>query len=88
MGQRHHTEIIEGCSFSLSFHLDKPAPVSYYNDVKKILSDVGMEESDRFFTEIRADDVRYMHRCGVVGVGEDSFVVQEFRPEDRVDTGN
>jgi hypothetical protein len=76
MGQRHHTEIIDGCSFSLSFHLNKPAPETYFNDLKQTLAEVGMDESDRFFGDIQVAEIRYIHGCGILNKGADSFIVQ------------
>ncbi|XP_064646564.1 uncharacterized protein LOC135499618 [Lineus longissimus] len=84
MGQRHHTEIVEGCSFSLSFQIDKPAPMTYFKDLQQTIAKAGMEESDKFFDDIGAAEVRYIYGCEVVNEGADSFVTQNVNPSNIV----
>lgn len=65
MSQRHHTEVLDGCSFSLTFDIQTPAPVDYFKKLKNILNTVGQKERDRFYKEIEAADIRYMDKCHV-----------------------
>lgn len=63
LSMRHHTEIVEGCSFSLTFDISTPAPKDYFEKLSKTLETVSEEERDRFYESIGCYDVKYMNSC-------------------------
>ena len=65
VSQLHHTEVIEGCSLSVSLQFQHPAPTDYFHNLIESLNSLPEDDRYSIYRQARAHRADYVTSCQI-----------------------